>query len=95
MVLDRILEDRVLHKEACVETLLGTLLGVQEYKKVKFSGRDISSLAVLSGLIYNHLYFVASRKESYLSSIRSKTARLADDIKVSKHSCVQKVIFWN
>ena len=27
------------------DTLLGTLLGVQVYKKVKFPGRDISSLA--------------------------------------------------
>ena len=32
----RFLEGRVLHKGAWVETLLGTLLGVQDYKKVKF-----------------------------------------------------------
>ena len=41
----KLLEDRVLHKGAWVATLLDTLLGVQDYKKVKFSGRDISSLA--------------------------------------------------
>ena len=35
----------MLYKVAWVVTLLGTLLGVKDYKKVKFSGRDISSLA--------------------------------------------------
>ena len=42
----RLLEGRVLHKGAWVATLLGTLLGVQDYKKFKFPGRDNSSLAV-------------------------------------------------
>ena len=32
----RLLEGRVLHKGAWVATLLGALLGVQDYKKVKF-----------------------------------------------------------
>ena len=32
----KLLEGRVLHKEAWVANLLGTLLGVQDYKKVKF-----------------------------------------------------------
>ena len=41
----RSLEGRVLHKEAWVATLLATLLRVQDYKKVKFPGRDILSLA--------------------------------------------------
>ena len=41
-----LLEGRVLHEGAWAVTLLGTLLGVQNYKKVKFPGRDISSLAV-------------------------------------------------
>ena len=41
-----LLEGRVLHRGAWVATLLGTLLGVQDYKKVKFPERDISSLAV-------------------------------------------------
>ena len=36
----------MLHKGAWVATLLGTLLGVQDYKKVEIPGRDISSLAV-------------------------------------------------
>ena len=45
-----LLEGRVLHKGAWIATLLGTLLGVQDYKKVRFPGRDISSLAV-KGLI--------------------------------------------
>ena len=45
----RLKRDRAKHKGACVATLLGTL-GVQDYKKVKFSGRDISSLAA-KGLI--------------------------------------------
>ena len=40
-----LLEGRVPHKGARVATLLGTLLRVQDYKKVKFSERDISSLA--------------------------------------------------
>ena len=35
-------------------TLLGTLVGVQDYKKVKFPGRDNSSLAV-KGLRYDIL----------------------------------------
>ena len=41
-----LLEDRVLHKEAWVATLLGTHLSIQVHKKVKFSERDISFLAV-------------------------------------------------
>ena len=45
-VFGHLLEDRVLHKEACVAKLLGTHLSVQVHEKVKFSGRDISSLAV-------------------------------------------------
>ena len=36
-------------------TLLGTVLGVQDYKKVKFTGRDISFLAV-KGLMYARMY---------------------------------------
>ena len=36
----------MLHKGAWVATLLGTLLGVQHYQKVKFPGRDHSILAV-------------------------------------------------
>ena len=49
----RLLEGTALHKGACVATLLGTLLGVQDFKKVKFLGRDISFL-VAKGLI--HIY---------------------------------------
>ena len=37
---------RVLHKEAWFTKLLGIHLSVQVHEKVKFSGRDISSLAV-------------------------------------------------
>ena len=44
-----LLEDGVLHKEAWVEKLLGTRLSIQVHKKVKFSLRDNSSLA-LKGL---------------------------------------------
>ena len=40
------LEDRMLYKEAWVTTLLGTHLSIQVHKKVRFSRRDISSLAV-------------------------------------------------
>ena len=40
----RLLEGRVLHKEAWVGTLLGTLLGVQDYKTVEFPGRDIQGV---------------------------------------------------
>ena len=36
----------LLHKGAWVAMLVGSLLGVQDYKKVKFPGRDNSSLAV-------------------------------------------------
>ena len=39
-------ENRVLHKEAWVATLLGTHLSIQVQKMVKFSRTDISSLAV-------------------------------------------------
>ena len=46
LFLDSLLEERVLHKEAWVAGLLGTHLRIQVHKKVKFSGRDISSLAV-------------------------------------------------
>ena len=41
-----LLEDRALHKEAWVAKLLGTHLSIQVHKKVKFSWRDNSSLAV-------------------------------------------------
>ena len=50
----RLLEGRVLHKGAWVATLLGTLLGVQGYKKVKFSVRDILSSAE-KGFMYNRV----------------------------------------
>ena len=69
-----LLEGRVLHKGAWVATLLRTLLGVQDYKKVKFQGRDISSL-VFNGLnilpvdaaiqVYKLLFFTFLFKESY------------------------------
>ena len=41
-----LLEDRVLHKEAWVAKLLGTHLSIQVHKKIKFSRRDNSFLAV-------------------------------------------------
>ena len=41
-----LLEDRVLHKETWFAMLLGTHLRIQVHKKVKFSGWDISYLAV-------------------------------------------------
>ena len=47
-----LLEDRVLHKEAWVAKFFGTHLSIQIHKKVKFSGRDKSSL-VVKGLIKN------------------------------------------
>ena len=43
----------MLHKGAWVATLLGTHLGIQGYKKVKFPWQDISSLAV-KGLKQNY-----------------------------------------
>ena len=46
-----LLEDRALHREAWVAKLLGTHLSIQVHKKVKFSWRDNSSLAV-KGLSY-------------------------------------------
>ena len=49
LFLDSLLEDRVLHKEAWVAKLLGTHLSIQVHKKVKFSWRDNSPLA-LKGL---------------------------------------------
>ena len=51
-----LLEDRALHKEAWVAKLLGTHLSIQVQKKVKFSWRDNSSLAV-KGLIFFTLFF--------------------------------------
>ena len=44
-----LLEDRLLHKEAWVAKLLGTHPSIQVHKKVKFSWRDNSTLA-LKGL---------------------------------------------
>lgn len=41
-----LLESRVLRNGAWFAALLVTLLGVQDFKTVKFPGRDISSLAV-------------------------------------------------
>ena len=65
-----LLEDRVLHKEAWVVKLLGTHLSIQVHKKVEFSRRDISSLAVkgLSNLRFiprdflNESFFNATKK---------------------------------
>ena len=48
-VFGHLLEDRVLHKEAWFTKLLGTHLSIQVHKKVKFSWRDNSPLA-LKGL---------------------------------------------
>ena len=48
-----LLENIVLHKEAWVAKLLGTHLSIKVHKKVKFSRRDNSSLAV-KGLNYLH-----------------------------------------
>ena len=45
-----------LHRGAWVATLIGTLLGVQDYKKVKFPGRDNLSLAV-KGLLKGQFFF--------------------------------------
>ena len=55
LFLDSSLEDRVLRKEAWVGKLLGTHLCIQAHKKVKFSWRDNSSLAV-KGLNLNVSY---------------------------------------
>ena len=41
-----LLDDRALCKGAWVVALLGTHLRIQDHKNVKFSGQDISSLAV-------------------------------------------------
>ena len=45
----------MLKKGAWVTILLGTLLGVQNYKKIKFPGRDNSFLAVkgVKGITFN------------------------------------------
>ena len=57
-----LLEDRVLHKEAWVAKLLGTHLSIQVHKKVKFSWRDNSTLA-LKGLIRRYeIYYLSSFK---------------------------------
>ena len=51
-VFGRLLKDRVLHKEAWIAKLLGTHLSIQAHKKIKFSWRDNSPLA-LKGLSAN------------------------------------------
>ena len=56
-----LLEDRVLHKEAWVAKLLGTHLSIQVHKKVKFSRRDNSSLAVKGLRISIHRFSVIQR----------------------------------
>ena len=58
-----LLEDRVLHKEAWVAKLLGTHLSIQVHKKVKFSRRDNSSLAV-KGLKASIIYFIHTLKNN-------------------------------
>ena len=47
---------RVLHIGAWVTTLLGTSLRIQDNKKVKFSKRDTSSLAI-KGFNLPHKFF--------------------------------------
>ena len=42
--LNQILESIVFHKEACVTMLLGTLLGIQDYKRVKFPKKNDKNL---------------------------------------------------
>ena len=58
----RLLESRVLHKGAWV----ATLLGVQDYKKVKFQGRDNSSLAA-KGLKWLEVVGTRARNMTVLS----------------------------
>ena len=61
----RLLEGRVLHKGAWVATLLGTLHGVHDYKKVKFQGRDISSLAAKGLNDCEHCIFIYTISYSF------------------------------
>ena len=68
----KLLEGRVLHKGAWVATLLSTLLGVQDYKRVKFPGRDISSLAA-KGLRKNYIFLIS---ENHLNSLISAQKKL-------------------
>ena len=56
----------MLHKGAWVATPLGTNLGVQEYKKVNFPGRDNSSLAAKGLKICRDLFkFLYSYKKAF------------------------------
>ena len=59
-----LLEGRVLHKGIWVVALLGTLCGVQDYKKVKYLGRDNSSLAVKG--LRSHLVILILGEKSML-----------------------------
>ena len=65
-----LLEDRVLHKEAWVTKLLGTHLSIQVHKKVKFSWRDNSTLA-LKGLIECVIIYSKPLKSKSLDMIIS------------------------
>ena len=82
-----LLEDRVLHKRAWVVTLLGILLGVQDYKKIKFPGRDISSLAVYKGLKINNFKKIKkqSDKIQIFNFLPFKPFQLSIPVRGSKH----------
>ena len=60
----------ILHMDRAVFTqgILGTLLGVQDHKKVKFPGRDISSLA-FKGLHHKHTMHATTHciQDTYIS----------------------------
>ena len=63
----------MLHKGAFFVTLLGTILGVQGCKKVKFPGRDNLSLAV-KGLSFHFLVVLCSIHPYPVGKYKSFTA---------------------
>ena len=91
-----LLEGRVLHKEAWVAKLLGTHLSVQVHKKVKFSWRNNSSLAV-NGLNFQdfRLYLSLEAISPNIYSIRSFKSSQKGRILTNIHDNLKnKKITW-
>ena len=92
-----LLEGRVLHKAAWVAKLLGTHISVQVHKKVKFSWRDNSSLAVQGSSEniwkYVFMFFLLTNTANLeeLQSVESRqAANLETQLEELKERCQEK-----
>ena len=85
-VFGRLLKDRVLHKEAWIAKLLGNHLSIQAHKKIKFSWRDNSPLA-LKGLSANveNLDNIVYTIPKYTTASLNSTKYLAGEVLVCSY----------